>query len=79
VSCKPDSVSAEGIALDDLRSGLDIIAVNSANDVGMGQIEVIEALVHLAGARVQFCAYSAITDYRTVLKEIQKAYHSSSQ
>ena len=59
-----EAVCAEGVGLDDVGTGLDVLAMHFTNHGGLGQVEAVEAIFKGDAALVQRGAHSAIGEQR---------------
>ena len=56
------AVGAEGVGLDDLRSGFDVFAVDFATRAGLLQVEQVKTVFKTDAALVQHGAHGAIRE-----------------
>ena len=61
------AVGAEGVGLDDVRAGLQVLAVHVDNQLGLRLVQRLEAAVDEDALAVQHRAHGAVTDEHTII------------
>ena len=74
-----ESVGAEGVGLENLGAGLQILLVDGENQAGIGQVQFVVATVDEDPAGVEHRAHGAIGKHGTVREDVGKTGPSSLQ
>ena len=76
VARQPESVGAEGVGLQDLGAGLQIVFVDRQDQVWIGKIQLVVAAVDKHPARIQHRAHGAVGEHGPATKDFGKGRHS---
>src|ERR1700747_2784762 len=69
---KAKIISAEGIGFDDLGTRLQVLVVNAANEVGLGEVQLVVATVDEHTLGVQQRAHGAVAEYGRCCQSLSK-------
>ena len=58
-----EAMRAEGVGLDDVGPRLEVVLVDAAHEVGVREVQLVEAAVHEHAAGVQHRAHGAVADH----------------
>jgi hypothetical protein len=73
-----DGIGPEGVGLEQLGPSVDVIPVNSSNQIGLLEVELIVADVEKHSAGVQHGAHGSIRHvYPAITQELPKRSHRS--
>src|SRR5205814_2424511 len=72
VTGKLDPVGPEGVGLDQLGPGRDVRSVNFLDDLGLGEIELVEGALEADAAGVQLGAHGAIAQEGAAAKPFEE-------
>ena len=61
------AVRAEGVGLDDVGAGLQVLAVHVDDQIGLRLVERLEAAIDEDALRVQHGAHGAVADEHTII------------
>jgi hypothetical protein len=67
-----DPVRPEGIGLDQLRPGRNVRSVNFLDDLGLGQVELVEGTLEADAPGVQLGAHGAVAQKGTSAKPLEE-------
>jgi hypothetical protein len=72
VTREPRRAGAEGVGLDDLRAGAEIVAVHRAHQIRLGEIHLVEVVREEDAALVQLRSHRAVADERPSREDLEK-------
>src|SRR4029079_12281635 len=73
-----DRVRAVRVRLDDLGARAYVLAVDARDEVGVGQVELVERLVDVHAARVQHRAHRTVDDVGSIaLDQLSEVSHGN--
>ena len=67
-----DPVGAEGVRLEDVRSGVRVRLMDLCNQIRLGQIELVERAVQKNPARIQHRPHRAVADENTLVELVSE-------
>ena len=65
MAVEPDGVGAKGVGLNDGGAGLQVFAVHLADDLGLGNVELVVAAIDEDAAAVEHGSHGAVTENGT--------------
>ena len=71
-----EAVGAEGVGLENLRAGLQILLVNGQNQAGIGEVQLVVAAVDEDAAGIKDCAHGAVGEHGAAGEDVGKLRHS---
>jgi hypothetical protein len=73
-----EAVGAEGVGLDQLGAGADVLTVDALDDAGLGEVELVEAALVGDAARVDHRAHAAVGEDGPALQSLdERANHGT--
>ena len=70
-----ESIRAEGVRLDHISAGAHIFAMHVGHEIGLRQIQFVEAAVEKNAAGIQHRAHRAVTNEHATVKRFEKPLH----
>ena len=74
-----DAVGAEGVRLDDIRPGADVVLVHLGDRLGSVEVQRIEAAVDEDALRIEHRPHRAVADEHTLVDGFEKWLHSETE
>src|SRR4029077_7079848 len=74
-----DPVGAEGVGLDDVGTGADVLLVDFGDQVRLRDVERVEALVDEDALGIEHRAHRAVADEHALVQRVQELFHVSSR
>jgi hypothetical protein len=71
-----EAVGAEGVGLEDVRPGPEVGLVNLGDDVGLGQVQLVERAVEKDALAVEHRAHRAVADEHTRIERVEEGGHA---
>ncbi len=67
-----EAIRAERIRLDHVGAGADVFAVHVGDEIGPGDVQLVEAAIEEDAARVEHRAHRAVADEHTLIERVEK-------